>query len=148
MISDELAVWMKRVEREIEKLKVFEVPKALVWKPYTPTFGGFSVNPTYTAKYFLVAKLCVVDIFMSAAGTSNATTFTVTAPFASATIAGKYWGTVWWTGIDNGAVLAVPGRVIIQSASNVMTVMKDMALGAWTNANGKLADFTLIYEVP
>jgi hypothetical protein len=50
------------------------------WIPWTPTFAGFSSNPTADARYFRVGKKIDIRITMTA-GTSNSGTFTFTLPF-------------------------------------------------------------------
>jgi hypothetical protein len=50
---------------------------------FTPSVTGFSVNPgTITGAYTQIGKLVFVRLFTSA-GTSNATTFTITLPVNS-----------------------------------------------------------------
>jgi hypothetical protein len=46
------------------------------WQSYTPTFGGFSANPTVSARYLREGKKVTVEIYTTANGTSNSTSFT------------------------------------------------------------------------
>lgn len=112
---------------------------------WTPTFTGFSVNPTsVVARYIQIGKLCVAMVVMGGAGTSNATGFTVSAPIQAATVAGMTWMGVCAYAQDNSAGIS-GAYAQIASAGTVFTLNK--ATGAvWTGANGKLADFTILYE--
>lgn len=114
---------------------------------FTATFVGFSADPTYIAHFKLIGKTCYYHMMMTANGTSNATGFTVTAPFTALNIANNFYGTLFWTAVDNGVTLTTPGRVFIGANSNVITLQKDLSSAAWTNVGGKRADFELIYEI-
>ena len=116
---------------------------------WAPTYAGFSTPPsTVNARYTVVGKLCTVFVKINTNGVSNATTFTLTAPFTAATVAGMTWGSVFWSGGDNGAQLATPGRAWIGSASNIINLGKTIqADNTWTAALAKFAVFTLTYEI-
>lgn len=55
------------------------------WTTWTPTFTGFSVNPTISAaRYIKIGKLCTIYLKAYNGSTSNATSMTITLPFAAA----------------------------------------------------------------
>ena len=115
---------------------------------WTPTFTGFSADPAgVIALYALWGNRCRVDVVMPNAGTSNATDFTVSAPFPAAVVSGMSWGGVWWTAQDNGAFLTAPGRVYISSGGSVFALLKDTVNAAWTASGAKKAYFGLEYQI-
>ncbi len=115
---------------------------------WVPTFGGFSADPAgVIARYVLRGTRCRVDVMMPNDGTSNANFLNVSAPFPAAVVAGMSWGAVWWTGVDNGAVLTAPGRVYINSGQTLFNLNKDIGVGTWTTSGGKRAHFGLEYEI-
>jgi len=67
----------------------------------------------------------------------------------AATVAGFSWGGLFWYGVDNGSALTVPGSVRISSGGGSFTLRKtiDGLDTSWTNANAKVAWFTLTYEI-
>lgn len=118
-----------------------------VWQDWTPTFGGFSVAPTFTARYCLVGKVLFMNLWCSAAGTSNATTFTVSLP-------GSY---VCKTGIDqhgpivsvvnNGTNSTTAGRYVANSGQTLVNLFRDTSGTSWTNTGGKRASFAIFIEI-
>jgi len=118
------------------------------WFGYTPTYSGFSANPTSVARFCIVGRVCRVQVTMTAAGTSNATTFTVSAPVTSANIPNSRAGNTWLGAMDNGAYLPAPGRVYILHNSGTITIHKNMdGSVAWTASGQKYANFGLEYEI-
>lgn len=117
------------------------------WKTYTPTFTGFSADPTVFARYTVVGKLCVVSIATSASGTSNATSFTITLPFNAKTLSGGNFNITIAVITNSGTTSTTPGMIRTQEGSNVATVFRDFVGTAWTNSGGKHADFVLSYEI-
>ena len=118
------------------------------WFNWTPTLVGFSADPANAVYQFtLKGKVCTVTVRQGTAGTSNATNFTITTPIAAATVSNHTWGNTFWAGTDNGVALTAAGRAIIASAGTVITLGLDISGAAWTNANGKAASFTIIYQI-
>lgn len=121
------------------------------WFNFTTTFGGFSADPASPfLRSQIVGRTMTLTVDMPAAGTSNAQTFTMTAPIVSRNVgAGMKWGTCWYTGADNSAGLTVPGRVTIQNNSTTITIDKtvESASGVWSAAGTKNANFMLTYEI-
>lgn len=112
------------------------------FKTWTPTFGGFSANPTNsTCRYAQVGKLIHAYISTST-GTSNSTSFTVTAPTTSAnTVAQIGYG----QGTDNGTY-AKSVLASIPANSNTISLTWDGGQSAWTGSGIKAATFGLTYE--
>ena len=115
----------------------------LTWSDWAPTFGGFSSDPTVVASYAQIGKTVTARMF-ALAGTSNATTFTVTLPVAakSASLQGFAIGPVE----DNGTVQSTPGLLLTRSGSATADVYLDMASTSWTASGSKKADFVITYE--
>ena len=110
------------------------------WVAYVPTWTGFSADPTsVTARYTLNGKMCSVYVVPGSQGTSNATTFTVTLPFNAKNVCAYVIrvadsGT-WQTGLLTTA-----------AGSNIATVYKTTAAGAFTNSGVKGTMFNILYE--
>lgn len=109
---------------------------------YVPTEVGFSGTPTFTAvRYQVVSNRCRVDID-NYSGTSDATNFTLTAPFAngSAVIQG-----VGGFMTDNGVVLTGACRIGMTASSSTILVLSNMASGTWTGSGTKGAYFNITF---
>lgn len=109
---------------------------------YAPTITGFSVNPTISATYYQLGKLIIYTVYSSAVGTSNATTFTLSAPVASANNGIRSYAV--GTGQDNSAATAITAEILPNTST--VNLFKGPAATAFTNVNNKSASFTLIYE--
>lgn len=131
--------------------RIAGLPDALAghfaWEDWTPNYTGFSADPTNTVSRFIqLGKLVIATHREATAGTSNATTFTISAPVAAATITNAQWH-VAASVTDNGVALTTPGVVVIASAGTVFQVFSNSAAAAFTAAGGKrVSAFTLIYE--
>lgn len=116
---------------------------------WTPTFAGFSVDPTVTARYILIGKLCFFWVTASAHGTSNSTTAsgkTMTLPFTSYNGASQAIPISRLT--DNGANQSAPGLGLIASNSNVMTVYRNSSITtAWTGSGNCSWSTNGVYEI-
>lgn len=112
---------------------------------YTPSFTGFSVAPTsITARYFLSGKMCTVW-YTSSAGTSNATTLTITLPFNASSSASQYFISVQAT--NSGTAATSPGMLVTRTSSNIADVYLTAAAGAWTANGSKNIRFVITYEI-
>jgi hypothetical protein len=110
---------------------------------YTPTFTGFSANPTnIAARFSVVGGICHVKYY-SDPGTSNATTFTVTLPIASL-IGGGYFPV---KGYNNTAHSPDPALMVMGNGSVTVDLYKDMAFAAWTASGSKGVHFNVFYEI-
>jgi hypothetical protein len=115
---------------------------------WTPTATGFSALPT---DIFYMYKLTGTGIMLNIRerndGTSNATTFTLTAPFECRDIGFTIFMSPVQVG-NNSATLTTPGQLRIVGNSRTMDVFTNMASGAWTASGGKkLVSGTLFYEI-
>lgn len=114
------------------------------WATWTPSFTGFSVNPTIgLAKYTKIGKLVIANYFSSGNGTSNATSYTMTLPVAARTAdisAG------WGAGVDNSAGLSNPCRIDTAAGVTTANFYRDFQATAWTASGAKNCNFTIVYE--
>lgn len=114
---------------------------------WSPSYTGFSVNPTnVAARYWQIGKLVFAMVRMANTGTSNATTFTVSAPVTAVTLSNAYWGAYCWDATDNGSAVTGTTAVNITSGASTFTLTKGASSTGWTNANGKAANFCIWYE--
>lgn len=115
---------------------------------WTPTLAGFLTNPTIViARYILDGKKCTCFVSTNN-GTSNATNFTISAPFTAATVANHYWGGVVWLYYDNSLPGTAVGSVYIGSAGTVFTLRKTADSDtSWTAANLKGAKLMIDFEI-
>jgi len=103
---------------------------------YTPTFAGFSADPSgVAAKFSVIGASCYFYIYQGGNGTSNATTFTVTAPIANGS--GNYVPIHTTAGVDNGNAITTPPYAYFANGSTTINCFKDHASGVWTNVLGK-----------
>lgn len=117
-----------------------------IYQPYTITHGGYSVNPTsVSARYALgPGKMCHVVAFAGGNGTSNATTKTITLPFAAANTFVQPGSTQLY--VNNGT--AAGNGVVLTRVNSTTADVYTAALGAWT-ASGNARAFVylnLFYE--
>lgn len=120
------------------------------WLSWSPTFSGFSANPTGVHLYMIENNTASVLVRHSASGTSNANNFTISLPFTAKTITNMAWGGACGF-FDNGAASATPGVLRVLSAATVMEVGKtwDGNFTSWTTSSGKrLTQMSpLFYEI-
>ena len=114
-----------------------------IWTPYEPTYVGFSANPSGgICRYTTIGKTCIMAHNRSP-GTSNATTFTITIPFASFDV---YYYAIRFQ--NNGTFSTSPGEAVVFNTSNtVIDLFRDFAGATWTASGSKNAFFTVIYEM-
>lgn len=109
---------------------------------YTPTFGGFSSAPSPVHCTFSIqGRQCVVHIDADG-GTSNATTFTVSAPASNGGVIS--FNVLAFIRNNSVAVTNVVASVYITAGSSTMNLSY---LTGWTNTGTKGASFTLMYEI-
>jgi hypothetical protein len=115
------------------------------WFNYTPTYTGFSADPSGgVARFAVHGRVCFVD-HVRTAGTSNATTFTITLPVTSI-------GTVYQAGrgTNNSVELSAPCLVVVwQTSATTIDVFRTYQTGgtAWTNSGTKNAQFFVEYPL-
>lgn len=116
------------------------------WFNYTPVFGGFSAAPASPlARYNLVGNLCTFILQCPNNGTSNANTFTVTAPLAlAAGGSNAYAGGI--LAVDNGVYLNNVTAVLPAGSNSISLRTAGFNQLGWTPSGGKRANFGLVYE--
>jgi len=118
---------------------------------YTPTHAGYSANPTNTIyKYKVELNRVMVYCLQGTAGTSNATTTTMTAPFTAVTLTNGAWRTPIIPAVDNSTLQTTPGVAQLATASATMSLFKtcDTGSNTWTNSGSKrTAFFELWYPI-
>lgn len=138
--DNSLAIKVSALEREVERLRVKERPAGGSWQSWTPTFGGFSTNPSGTCRYCIIGKLCYVVIHLTSSGTSNANTFTISLPVTCAqqTYASipRYNNNGW----EYGGFANI-GSTVISLGTN------STGLTGWTTSGSKTAYIEFFYEV-
>jgi hypothetical protein len=120
-------------------------PTSGAWISYTATPTGFSANPTTLAYYKKDGRAVTVNYRTVSAGTSNATTFTVAAPFAAATITNMRWHNNVLETVNNSAQI-LNADVTIGSGASVFTLRVAASATSWTASGQKYANFQIIYE--
>lgn len=115
------------------------------WQAWTPSFTGFSSNPVMYMSSYTVVGQTVFGIFTPlTAGTSNATTFTITLPFPAKTsqfLVGM--GVETDNGVSSTTQLC---RMDTVGGSTTANIYKTILLGAWTASGAKYCAFTFTYE--
>lgn len=123
------------------------------WYDWVPTWTGFSVNPTTTvARYCVIGKLCTIYLRAVGGGTSNATTTTVTLPFATPNTASNQM-VFAIQAVNAGVVVGATGTTtaVIQtrSNSNIADLFTSFASAAWTASGTKgVSISSFSYEIP
>jgi len=113
-----------------------------IWTTWSPTLTGFSTNPIFTARYMLIGKTCYVDFTTTTVGVSNATTKTITLPFAAADTAIQFFMA---QGQNNGTEATRDGYTRVNS--NVADMYPAGSLGTWTASGNASFTFNMFYEI-
>ncbi len=107
------------------------------WFNWIATNTGFSSPPTDSIYLYRVCgKTCEKQIRQITAGTSNATTFTISLVVPAVTLTNMVWAGVC-TVTDNGVLQSNLSVLYVLSAATSMTVYKDVAATAFTASGGK-----------
>ncbi len=104
------------------------------WLSWAVQYTGYSANPSCTANYKVARDACKTYTAITGAGVSNATTATMSFPFAFA-LSNAF--AVFTESYDNGAHQAAVGHLASTAGSNVASLYKSIFQGAWTAAGGK-----------
>jgi len=108
---------------------------------FTPTFTGFSANPSAFSCAFQVVGDLVMFLYASGtAGTSNATTFTMTLPIAPS-LGERYLCRVQ----DSGTQQTGPGMGTTSGGSTTLSLFKTTQSGAFTGSGAKDCDISFVY---
>lgn len=118
------------------------------WFNYTPTFTGFSANPTVgKARFTIVGTQCTMVRSLSGAGTSNSTAYTETIPVASVNITNQFWH-AFGRCFNNSAYVATPAMGVVFWNSSTLTFNLSGATQNFTASGTKFIEyFTLTYEI-
>ena len=122
----------------------YTVQSQYVTGTWIPTYTGFTggSEPTVTiAEYYLTGKVCNARLAASA-GTSNATSFTVTLPFPAAST-GQQNFTILVT--NGGTLQTTPGRLATRVGSNIADIYLNTGTGTFTASGNKNAVFNITY---
>ncbi len=113
----------------------------------TATHTGFSANPTNLLyRYTTISRTCFMTIVQVTAGTSNATTKTLTIPVTARNITFYAWGAANRIAVDNGVTLTGASRAQILANGTTVALSTDMAVGAWTASGSARYNFSIFYE--
>jgi hypothetical protein len=112
------------------------------WFNYSCATGGLSGMPVVTARYRVQGKM--ICLFLDISGTSNATSFTASAPVAN-------FGMVRYIGgfraMDNNVVITATVPAFVLSAnSTLITFYTSWGAAPWTASGTKSAQISLFYE--
>jgi hypothetical protein len=108
---------------------------------WTPTYGGFSANPTsISAEYTLIGNLCTDSLYAGAVGTSNSATTTVT--LSHTPKSSQFYDCLAVEGVTLST-----GRVAVTAGSNIATITKSVIGTAFANSGNKNFDFTITYKI-
>jgi hypothetical protein len=117
---------------------------------FTPTWGGFSADPSPTFIGFWIQGrqlfYSIGGLIGAADGTSNATSFTVTAPLAMATVSATQM--VFPTRYrDNGSNSTTPGAVHATHGDAELDCYTSWNTGNWTGSDEKGVIFSINYPI-
>lgn len=113
------------------------------WFNYTPTYAGFASNPNAIHRFCVNGRVVHVVVGAYGNGASNATTFTITAPVASANVTNHNWRN-FADVVDNGT--NTWGNTLLDANSSTITLLKNGSSTGFTNSGLKSAAFELFYE--
>lgn len=110
-----------------------------LWFNYTPTYVGFSSAPAAgTAQFQIIGRVFKINHSYNA-GTSNATTFTISIPVTCAVNTSSLSARTQ----NNSAVEANPGLVDINATQTVIGCYRTGSATAWTASGTKACAFQL-----
>jgi hypothetical protein len=117
------------------------------WATWTITFGGFSADPTYTARYCVIGKLLFLQVNCTVNGTSNDTSFTMSLPGSYVAKTGLIQASGGVSAINNGVAVSTVPRIVTASGSATLTITRDPIGTAWTASGGKRVSFSIFIEI-
>ena len=145
--GDQLVIVDVSEALDADKTKNVTIGDLFPWAEYTPSYTGFSSDPTIKTRYAVHGKVCIVTAAATANGTSNATSFTMSAPFTAATVSSMIWANALAYYVDSGSATYGNGRAAISSGSSTITLSAETGPTGWTSSGNKAATFMLIYEI-
>lgn len=119
------------------------------WFAWTPSYAGFSSNPTINCQFSLKGRNCFIKSYPTGAGTSNATSFTISLPIAPSTNGVKRSYAYGW-GVDNGSSTGTTFK--ISGSDNATSILVNKGFSddnnSWTNSGDKYAYIPpMFYEI-
>lgn len=113
------------------------------WFNYTPTWAGFSANPTYSnIRFNIIGNICKTVAQASGNGTSNGTSMTMSLPAPAAQTTTYIGGRA----VDNGSILTSPALLTTTATSSTGT-WTTWVSGTWTGSGAKSVNWDLSYEI-
>lgn len=117
------------------------------WFNYTPTFAGFSANPTVgLSKFTITGLICTVVHVESATGTSNSNSFNISLPTTAAS-----GSSISWSGSgqvrDSGTISTTPGLLTISSGASFISLFKDWNTNFTNSGNKQLVFGQISYQI-
>ena len=117
------------------------------WFNWTPTWGGFSPNPTATCRFNIFGRKVNFYISTTAAGTSSATTTSFTLPIAASTNMQISAGSIIIFAYDDTGGSQNISRGLFGTTSRIDCYLT-AALGNWTNGGAKYVQVPVTsYEI-
>lgn len=108
------------------------------WFSWTPTIGGFSSDPTGLYKLKVSANEVKMFITQTAAGTSNANTFTISLPVTASNVATNFlFGVGLRAYRNNSANVAGGGAIITNLGTTIALQPTSLSSSGWTTSNEK-----------
>ena len=139
---------IKKLEREVERLRVKESPGA--WLDWTPTVTGWAAGYTCIARYCKVGKMCFVYLYIT--GTSSAINARATLPLtASGEPTKAYFQVPVYT--NNSVAVLVGGLCFAQVrptddvVGNTVWFWLNGSENGWTASGTKAVTVSFFYEV-
>jgi hypothetical protein len=116
------------------------------WFNFTCIQAGFSANPTNAVYRFKIqGNHCIAIVHQGVNGTSNSTSFSMTAPVTAKTLTNMVWEVLAYS-YDNGAMIN-NSVASITSAGTSFVLSKGGSPTGWTGSAGKRASFEISYEI-
>lgn len=115
------------------------------WFAYTPTFGGFSADPTGQFRFRVTGVSVFVSMRMSVAGTSNANTFTVSVPITSSSSMDIFTAI---PAITDNSVNEGCNQCLHSNGTATLTMQRNQSAVGWTAAGAKrITGITVQYQM-
>lgn len=115
---------------------------------WSPTFTGFSADPTGVHSYTIIGRKCFIDIRHATNGTSNATSFYMTLPMDPLSLTNAKWTGVGQY-VDSGSVGSSPALCVISTgASTIIATKSWVGSNDWTGSGSKrMASMSMNYDL-
>lgn len=118
------------------------------WTDWTPTFTGFSADPSGGIyRYTQTGKKVTIHVAMPNAGTSNSTSFWLTLPVTASSTTDYNISILIPIAVNNSAESTTFDRAnIFANAPTVIKLSKNQSITGWTASGTKSATFEMEYE--